>query len=43
VRSIAGLNVRGASILGAWCCLGALLLWSFWRARKRLRMEDALA
>jgi ABC-type transport system involved in multi-copper enzyme maturation permease subunit len=43
VRSIAGLNVRGASILGAWCCLGALLLWSFWRARKRLRMEVALA
>jgi ABC-type transport system involved in multi-copper enzyme maturation permease subunit len=43
VRDIAGLPQRNASVVGAWCCLGALLAWSAWRARKRLRMEDALA
>lgn len=43
VRDIAGLPQRNASVMGAWCCLGALLAWSCWRARKRLRMEDAIA
>ncbi|MFN6193359.1 MAG: ABC transporter permease [Planctomycetota bacterium] len=42
-RAIAGLPARNASLPGAWCCLGGLLAWSIWRARKRLRMEDALS
>lgn len=43
VRDLADLPQRNASVVGAWCCLGALVAWSSWRARKRLRMEDALA
>jgi ABC-type transport system involved in multi-copper enzyme maturation permease subunit len=42
VRALAGLTQRNASVVGACACLGGLLAWSWWRARRRLRMEDAI-
>lgn len=43
VRTIAGLPQRSVSVPGAFTLLGALLLWSWWRARRRLRLEEAMA
>jgi ABC-type transport system involved in multi-copper enzyme maturation permease subunit len=42
VRAIAGVPQRNVSEIGACACLGGLLAWSWWRGRRRLRMEDAI-
>ena len=42
VRALADLPPRPGSVPGAFALLGALLLWSWWRARARLRLEEAL-
>ena len=43
VRSIGGLPQRNVSTPGAVILLAGLLVLAWWRARRRLRLEDAVA
>jgi ABC-type transport system involved in multi-copper enzyme maturation permease subunit len=43
VRALAGLPQRNVSVPGAAIVLTAVLLWTWWRARARLRLAEAIA
>ena len=43
VRALAGLPQRNVSVPGAALVLTAVLLWTWWRARARLRLAEAIA